>query len=187
MRGKKRERIIRVILQSNGLTKYKLAKLAQCSYPWVDEFLKYLELEKLAIGTIIVNKKKLFGYWQSIHKKPKYAEYLVQEPLKLLKSVKLGYALTTYQGDNLVEHFLFPSRTDIYIREEDKKKWHNLLIKKGLYGKGNFRILIDDEHVFYGSKKISGYAVVSLPQLILDLKQEGSVCGEAAERLLEYV
>jgi hypothetical protein len=157
MRGKKRERIIRILLHNQVLTKYRIAKLAQCSYPWVDEFLKFLEQKKLVKITKVIDKKKLVDYWQSIHKTPKRVEYMVQQPLKLLKNTKLRYALTTYQADNIVEHFLFPSRTDIYILPEDKEKWHQLLIKKGLYGKGNFRILIDDEHIFYGTLQIGGY------------------------------
>ena len=187
MRGKKRERILRILLQGRALTKYRIAKLAQCSYPWVDEFLKFLEQRQWVKRTEVIDKKKLFAYWQSVHKSPSYTEYMVQQPLKLLKKAKLRYALTTYQADNLVEHFLFPSRTDIYIHKEDKEKWHQLLIKQGLYGKGNLRILIDDEHVFDAAVQTSGYTVVSLPQLILDLQREGSVCGEAAERLLDHV
>lgn len=185
MRGKKRERIIRILLQGELLTKYKIAKLAQCSYPWVDEFLKFLEQQRLVKDTKVIDKKKLVAYWQRVCKRPKYVEYMIQQPLKLLQKTKLKYALTTYQADNLVEHFLFPSRTDIYIRKEDQEKWHKLLINNGLYGKGNFRILIEDEHVFYAAGQLNGYTVVSIPQLILDLQREGSVCGEAAERLLK--
>lgn len=187
MKGKKRERIIRILLQNKVFTKYRIAKLAQCSYPWVDEFLKFLEQQKLVKDTRVMHKEKLFAYWQSIHKSPKYVEYMIQQPLKLLKSVKLKYALTTYQADNLVEHFLFPSRTDIYIHQKDREKWHKLLISHGLYGKGNFRILLEDEHVFYEATQVNGYTIASMPQLIFDLKREGSVCGEAAERLLKHV
>ncbi len=186
MRGEKRERILRILLaEKRPLSKYRLAKLAGCSFPWVHEFLQLLEQKKLASGIKVANKKKLFDYWLSIHHQPKYREYMVQRPLEFLKSTRLDYALTTYQGDNLIQHFLFPSRTDVYIRKNDLQKWHMVLLKKGLYGKGNFRILLEDEQVFYKRRKINGFTVVCLPQLILDLKQEGGVCGEAAERLLE--
>ena len=54
-------------------------------------------------------------------------------------------------------------------------------------GKGNLRLLMDDEHVFYGSFEQKGLKVVSLPQLIVDLFDEGGVCVEAAEMLLKKV
>lgn len=186
MRGKKRERIIRILLNEHNLTKYKIAKLSGCSYPWVDEFIKILEKKKLVKNTKVINSNKLLDYWTSIHKKPKYKEYMVQKPLELLKKTNLDYALTTYQGDNLIQHFLFPSRTDVYIKESDLDKWHNLLIQKGaLYGKGNFRIILEDENVFYNLQNAQGFKIVSLPQLILDLKKEGAVCEESAEMLLK--
>ncbi len=186
MRGEKRERILRILLtEEQSLSQYRLAKLAGCSFPWVHEFLRLLEQKKLVLGTKVVNKEKLVEYWLSIHHQPKYQEYLIQRPLEFLKSTRLDYALTTYQGDNLIQHFLFPTRTDLYICEKDLQKWHLVLLKKGLYGKGNFRILLEDEQVFYNSRKINGFTVVCLPQLILDLRQEGGVCGEAAERLLK--
>jgi len=58
---------------------------------------------------------------------------------------------------------------------------------EGLVGRGNLRLLLADNHVFYGSFERAGLKVVSLPQLIVDLFDEGSVCVEAAEKLLEKV
>jgi hypothetical protein len=51
-------------------------------------------------------------------------------------------------------------------------------------GPGNFRILIDDDHVFYKSININEFTVTSIPQLIVDLYIEGGVCGEAADNLV---
>jgi len=51
--------------------------------------------------------------------KNKFRSYMVKEPLELLKKTKLDYALTTYQAETIVQRYLFPSRIDIYIREED--------------------------------------------------------------------
>lgn len=188
MRGKKRERIIRTLLsEPQPLTRYRLAKLTNCSFPWVHAFLQQLEKRKLVEGTRVINPEGLLGYWLEIRPKPKYKEYLVQRPLQFLKEVRLPYALTTYQGDNLLEHFLFPSRTDLYVHEADLPKWQAALLQRGaLYGKGNFRILIDDEHVFYKAGVVNSFNVVALPQLIVDLQQEGGVCGEAAEKMLKH-
>jgi hypothetical protein len=63
-------------------------------------------------------------------------------------------------------------------------KWHEEITDEGLVGKGNLKLLISDEHVFYGAFKRQDLTVVSIPQLIIDLLQEGGVCTEAAEKLI---
>ena len=189
MRGDKRERILRVLLNRNEtLSKNELSKMAECSRQWVILFLKELEKKKLVKGTVLINKKKIMQYWISISKKPKkYREYMVKEPLNLLKKSKLNYALTTYHAENIVHHYLFPSRVDIYIKESDLDKWHSILTKNGLYGKGNVRIIAADEHIMYGKRIINGLSIVSLPQLIVDLTNEGGPCGEAAEMIMKGI
>ncbi|MHB8603464.1 MAG: hypothetical protein ACYC9R_12595 [Nitrosotalea sp.] len=112
-------------------------------------------------------------------------EYMVREPLGILSTTDMKYALTTYSAENLVQGYLFPSRVDFYIDPADLKKWHLLLSEKGLVGKGNVRILMTDNHVFYNSFVKNGLMIVSMPQLIVDLLVEGVVAVEAAEKLLE--
>lgn len=187
MRGDKGERILRVLFNSKeALSKNEISKRAQCTRQWVIQFLNKLGKRKLVKGTKIVKSKKLLEYWVKISKKPKkHRDYMIREPLELLKKARLSYALTTYQAENVIQHFLFPSRIDVYIEEKDLGKWHNLLTKNGLYGKGNVRIIISDEHVMYEKKKINGLFVVSLPQLIIDLVNEGGPCHEAAEMLIK--
>ena len=189
MRGDKRERILRVLLSSKEiLSKNGLSKMAECSRQWVILFLKELEKKKLVKGIVLINKKKIMQYWISISKKPKkFREYMVKEPLSLLKKSKLDYALTTYHAENIVQHYLFPSRVDIYIKESDLDKWHSIMMKNGLYGKGNVRIIIADEHVMFGKRIINGISIVSNPQLIVDLFNEGGPCEEAAEMLMKGV
>jgi len=188
-RGRVRERITRVLLnESEGVfSKYRVAKEAGCSYSWVHEFLGKLEVLGLINGTKVVDHRGLVENWRGIRIKPERREYLHKSPLDLLKKTALQYALTTYQAENLVQHYLFPSRTDVYVRRVDRDLWHKLVSDEGLVGKGNLRLLIDDEHVFYGSFEQKGLRVVSLPQLIVDLFDEGGVCVEAAEMLLQKV
>lgn len=186
MRGKKRERILRILLtEKEPLSKNELSKRAGCVRSWVIAFLQQLERMKLVEGTTVVNHKKLFDYWRTIHKKPKYKSYLIKKPLELLQKTKLEYALTTYQAENIVQHYLFPSGTDIYVKEEDLEQWHKLLSKQGLVGGGNVRLFIDDEHVLYKKRKLQKVWVVGIPQLIIDLFTEGAMCVEAAEMLIE--
>lgn len=187
MRGNKKERILRVLLSSNeALSKNELSKRAECTRQWVILFLKELNKKKLVKGTAPTYRKKLLQYWISISKKPKkYRSYMVKEPLELLKKTKLGYALTTYGAENIVQHYLFPTRIDLYIKESDLGSWHSLMTKNGLYGKGNVRIIIADGHIMYGKRVINGLSIVSMPQLIVDLTNEGGPCKEAAEMLMK--
>src|SRR3989344_2121497 len=186
MRGLKRERILRVVLaEPKPLSKNELSKRANCSRQWIILFLRELEKRRLVKGTTVVSPAGLTAYWLTIHKKTKkYREYMVKEPLRFLRKTKLPYALTTYQAENMVQHHLFPSRIDMYIKEEDLQAWHSLLLQEGLYGKGNVRMIVAEEHTFYGKRKLDGLSVVSLPQLIIDLFTEGGPAAEAAEMLL---
>lgn len=169
-----------------GLSKSEISLRAGCTRQWVILFLRELEKRKLVKGTSPLDRAKLLVYWAGLAKKPdRFKSYMVKEPMELLKRVKMDYALTTYMGENLVQHFLFPSRIDLYIREKDLDRWHTLLTGSGLYGKGNVRIILADEHVMYGATKIDGITVVSEPQLIIDLMKEGGPCQEAAEMLLK--
>jgi hypothetical protein len=100
----------------------------------------------------------------------------------------MEYALTTYFADTFTNSILFPSRADVYIRKDDFEKWKDLLLRDGLIGKGNFRLLLGDEHVFYNKYKARGFWIVSGPQLMLDLKREGGVCLQAYEKMVnKYV
>lgn len=188
-RGTIRERILRVILNEpeGSLTKYRLSKKASASFPWTHEFLGKLEADGYVKYTKVLDFEGLIRYWIEIRRKPGNKEYLIQRPLQLLRDTHLTYTLTTYQADNLIHGYLFPSRIDLYVRGKEKEDWHKLLSGKGLVGKGNVRILFDNDHVFYGAQETRGLWVVSYPQLLVDLFMEGGVCIEAAEQLLGKV
>lgn len=188
-RGSVRERILRVLLNEpdGSLTKYRVSKEARCSFSWVHEFLGKLEVMELVNGTKVSNYEGLVDYWRKVKTKVGKRDYMHRDPLSFLRRTRLRYALTTYQAENLVQHYLFPSRIDLYVREKDGGRWHEFIARDGLVGKGNVRLLLADSHVFYGSFERQGLKVVSLPQLIVDLFDEGGVCVEAAEKLLEKV
>ena len=188
-RGTQRERMIRVLLNepTSKLTMYRIAKEAQCTFSWVHEFLQKLQTKGLVEKTTVKDYEGLVKYWLEVKTKPEKTEYMHNDPLRLLRTTRLQYALTTYQAENLVQHLLFPSRTDLYIKPEDKDQWHQLITQEGLIGKGNLRLLTTDNHVFYHSTERKELKIVSLPQLIVDLYEEGGVCTQAAEQLLEKV
>lgn len=186
VKGKKRERILRVLLtHSDGsLYQYLISKEAGCSQPWTHSFLKRLEKKKLIKETQIVDIQGLFSYWLEINEYPRYREYNIQNPLDLLRKTNLKFALTTYYAESLVQNYLFPSRVEIYIEEKDIMVWHELLTANGLVGKGNFRLFLDNNHIFYYNIKREGIRIVSMPQLVLDLLREKGVAEEAGKMLM---
>ena len=188
-RGTLRERIIRILLNepTGKLTMYRIAKEAECTFPWVHEFLQKLQTKGLVEKTTVKDYTGLVKYWLEVKTKPEKKEYMHKNPLNLLMRSRLQYALTTYQAENLVQHYLFPTRTDLYIKREDAENWHTLITQEGLIGKGNLRLLITDNHVFYHSIERRELKIVSLPQLIVDLLEEGGVCTQAAQELLKKV
>lgn len=186
-RGEIRERVLRILLNnpSGNLSKYRVAMESGGSYPWVHELLGNLEREGMVKGTRVENFAGLIAKWRNWRIEPKIREYMLRKPLDVLRNATLGYALTTYEAENLVQNYLFPSRIDFYIDPVELPKWHKLLTKEGLVGKGNTRVLVGDLHVFYKESERSGLKIVSAPQLIVDLFAEGGVCVEAAEMLME--
>src|SRR3989344_4631428 len=92
MRGNKKERILRVLLsESEELSKNELSKRSDCTRQWIILFLRGLEKKKLIKNTKVLNSKELLKYWLKIHKKSnKYREYMIKEPLKLLKKIKIN-------------------------------------------------------------------------------------------------
>jgi len=186
-RGFVRERITRILLNNPGgdLTKYRIAKLAKAAYSWTHDFLRELENDGLVEKTMVTDYGGLVSLWRGFRMVPDRREYMVQSPLEILRSAGLRYALTTYAAENLVQGHLFPSRIDFYIDPEDKARWHALLSREGLVGKGNTRVLIGDAHVFYNLSEREGLRTVSVPQLVVDLLGERGPCAEAAEMLIE--
>lgn len=192
MKNGKKERILRILLNTidKPLTKYQIAKLAKCTESWVGEFIKSLEEKKLVENTKVVKKKALYEYWLNNRTKNDYRMYLIENPIQFLKNINLPFAVTTYLAENLTQHHLFPSRVDIYVKEEEKEKWLKILNKKALLGGGNFKILFAEDNVFDYKREVffkdldKKILLVSKPQLILDLLSEGGSCVEAANFLI---
>jgi DNA-binding Lrp family transcriptional regulator len=186
-RGVKKERILRVLLnQSDGeLTKYRIAKEVDASEPWVLEYTGELEQRGLIEDTAVLEPRKLHEEWQEIRVQPNQVSVSLQQPMDLLQDTDLDYALTTYQAENLVQGFLFPSTTDFYIRPEQAEEWTDIIENRGLLGGGNTRVRVTDDHVFYKTARRDSHTVVSTPQLIVDLLAEGGPCAEAADKLID--
>lgn len=186
-RGFTRERIIRVLLNDGGgnLTKYRVAQLAEASEPWTRQYTDKLEEKGLVRGTEVVNPVGLYEEWLEIRIPPNEVTVSLQQPMTLLQETELEYSLTTYRAENMVQGLLFASTTDFYIPPDEISDWLALVEERGLLGGGNTRIRVLDSHVFYQQQRRDGYPLVSTPQLILDLLDEGGPCEAAADRLID--
>ncbi|OKY78504.1 MAG: hypothetical protein BTN85_0995 [Candidatus Methanohalarchaeum thermophilum] len=186
-RGLKKERIIRVLLNhpEEDITKYRVAKLADVSEPWCREYTERLQEKDLLKDTKVIKPNGLYREWKNIRISPNQLTVALQKPMQLLENIELGYALTTYQAENLKQGLLFPSTTDFYVKEEEIEDWIQLIKERGSLGGGNTRLRATDQHVFYKQEEIEGYNIVSTPQLILDLLEEEGPCKEAARKLID--
>jgi len=187
VRGYSKERILRVLLNHDGeeITKYRVAKLAETSESWTREYTDQLEEKGLLQDTQVFKPRRLYHLWNEIRIKPNQLTVSLQQPMQLLEDTELEYALTTYQAENLSQGLLFTSTTDFYIATDQIEDWLAIVEKKGLLGGGNTRLRVLDSHVFYNAHQRDGYTLVSTPQLILDLLEEGGPCEEAADKLID--
>lgn len=185
-RGVKKERILRVLLNhpDDEPTKYRIAKEVDASEAWVLNYTKTLEQKGFIENTTVLDPRALYEEWQNIRVPQNQVSISLQQPMDILRETDRDYALTTYEAENLVQGFLFPSTTDFYIRPEDGTDWTQIIENNGLLGGGNTRIRVTDDHVFYKTTKRGNHRLVSTPQLIVDLLEEGGPCEEAAEKLI---
>ena len=182
-------RIARILLNTpdGTLSKYRVAKLAGCGYPWVHALLKKMNVLGLVEGTQVVDFGGLFSWWGRWQPAPKHKNYVLREPLSALRSAGMPYALTTYRAENKIQNYLFPSRTDLHVRCADVPSWHRFFVHNGLVGGGNVRLLYGDDQALYQSTHVGGLDIASVPQVALDLYAEGGSCVEAADMLVERI
>lgn len=187
-RGTKNDRVYRILLcdVEGTLTKYRIAKLAQAQQIQVSLLLRDLEKSHLVSGTRVIDQKGLLTRWSRLNIKYQSQSYMLPKVMEALKKADLEYGLTTYRAESMVNGYLFPSRTELYIRADEFDDWHALLVKEGaLVGGGNVRLRWYDDQVLYNSFSVDGYRIVTIPQLIVDLLREGSSAVEAAELMME--
>lgn len=185
-RGFKKERMLRLLLNhpDGELSKYRLAKGADATEEWAIEYTNKLENQGYLEGTTVRDPRALYEEWGATRIEPNQLSVSLQQPMGLLENEPLEYALTTYQAENLIQGFLFASTTEFYVQPDQIRDWLQVVEEMGLLGGGNTRLRVTDEHVFYNSQRRQGHTLVSTPQLIVDLLDEGGPCEEAAEKLI---
>ena len=99
------------------------------------------------------------------------------------------YALTCLAGALLVEPFVRPTNTHIYLRKRsDAAQWADDLGLMPIEENGNVKFAIAaSEGIFYGAHEIDGIRVVSDIQLYVDLYNYPSRGREAADELYKKI
>jgi hypothetical protein len=104
----------------------------------------------------------------------------------LLSQVGEEYAITTTYAENEISHHLFKTRCDAYVTEEALKRLWSKIVKEGLLGRGNMRLMIPaDKNVIKEASQVHDIRVVSVGQLMIDLMKEGGVCVQAVEEMVK--
>src|ERR1017187_2279825 len=153
-RGIKNDRVYRILLcdVEGTLTKYRIAKMAQAQQTQVSLLLRKLEALHLVTGTRVVDRKGLLNRWSRLKVKYESQSYMLPNIMDALEKTNLEYGLTTYRAESIVNRYLFPARTELYIRPEDSDDWHTLLVREGaLVGGGNVRLRWYDDQALYNS------------------------------------
>lgn len=186
-RGFKKERLHRVLLNhaEGELSRYEIAKKADVSTSWAYDYLDQLEAAGLVKDTTVTDPETLYERWLETRIEPNAVRVSLQQPIEKIHQSGLDYALTTAEAEQIHQGFLFASTTAIYVREDDIEDWLELVAETGLVGGGNTELRATDEHVFYNAQRVEGITTVSVPQLIVDLMDEGGPAVEAADRLLD--
>jgi len=186
-RGFKRERLLRVLLNhpTGDLSKRALSREADTTDAWAVKLTNQLEHRGLIEGTTVKDPYGLYKYWQDTRIPPSKLQVALQSPVNVIQETGLTHAFTTYQAENAHQGYLFTSNTAVYIDPDEIKDWLSIIEENGLIGGGNTEFRVIDPHVFYNIETVNEIQTVSVPQLIVDLLDEGGPCVEAAERLIE--
>ena len=191
VRGDKQERMLRILLSRTQpkRTWYSIAKEAESSYGSAHRFLSELSKKGFIDKAGVRDPSSLFRYWATRKDKRLFREYHVQNPDAVLRDMDMDYLLTGYFAEGLVGGYLFPRFREFYVMAKNAKEWDSTLMTKGVAGRGNVKVILADDHVFYERQEIEGWPVVSVQQLIVDLMRTGAECAEAADLLIrrEYI
>lgn len=186
-RGFKRERLLRVLLchPRGDLSKRALSREAGTTDAWAVKLTNQLQDRGLVDGTTVCDPRGLYDYWLETRIAPTRTTVAIQSPVEAIRESGLEHAFTTYRAENAHQGFLFPSNTAVYVHPGETDEWLSIIEDHGLVGGGNTEFRVTDEHVLYGADDVNDLRTVSVPQLIVDLLDEGGPCVEAAERLVE--
>ena len=204
--AKKAADIIRVLLvhYPKTWTMRDLAKESGASLGYTSRVSKTLIRQRLALRASARSELKvmapedLLKRWASFSNfaaNTTFIEYYSHEKeigkfLERFKDMeRREYALTGLAGALLVEPFVRPTNTHIYIRNRsDAIEWANELGLMPIEENGNVKFAIAaSDGVFYGVQEIDGIRIVSDIQLYVDLYNYPARGREAADELFRKI
>ncbi len=108
---------------------------------------------------------------------------------KMATENKKDYALTLFAATDVLCPYVKSENVQVYIKLRDKKFWEKKVEKSGyspVYeAKGNLILIpVDENYYFTLSKEYSGYKIVCLSQLIIDLISLGGL-GEGQAKMIK--
>lgn len=185
-RGFKKERLHRVLLNhpDGELSRYEIAQRADVSNGWAYDYINQLASKGFVHEATVQDPEDLYHHWLDTRIEPNTVQASFQQPLTRISEVDLDYALTTDEAEQVHQGFLFSTSTDLYVKGADISTWLDIIEETGLIGGGNTEFRATDEHVFYNAQTTDDVTTVSIPQLIVDLLDEGGPAVEAANRLM---
>jgi hypothetical protein len=152
----------------------------------VSLLLRNLAGQKLVKGTKVTDYEGAIEKWAERPIRFQAQSYALPNVLRVLRHTYLEYAITTYRAESMINHYLFPTINEIYVRASDVDQWHNLFVReRAMVGGGNVRIRWYDDEVLRNSFLFQSYRLVTIPQLIVDLIRSGGVAVQAARQLIE--
>lgn len=201
----KSERVIRVLLSKlNRKWKIKqLAKEAKVSIGHVSNVKgklferNYIRLEKR--GFSLIEEEALLAEWSegyNYSRDKKHYFYSLKTPQEVERDIQktaidlgLNYALTSFSGASRLAPMVRYGTATTYVQQKENVDTISGLLELEKVDTGHNVELIEpyDEGVFYNSKDINGFRVVSPIQLYLDLRGVKGRGLEAAEFLFEKV
>jgi hypothetical protein len=174
----------------------QLAEGSEASFAWVHEIVTDLASRGWVDthdGVEVTDPVKVFEWWADNRTEPEAKTFHVPDPGRtaeeFLNEMGIDHAVTTYYAEDALQGHLYPRRLDTYVREDELARAQEAVVELGgSLGGTNFRLLTGDDSVIDeavvgpGSREIL-YA--PLPQVIVDLINEGGSAREAADLLIE--
>lgn len=200
--NKSTQAIIRILLNEKEKKPHlrEIAQKAGISLGMTAKIVSALEatgLIKKQKGVTLLHWEKLLKGWANLSSLQEQRsiqflgaerpEYLIKKITSILRTET--YALTIFAATEFVAPYVAPNAVHLYILEKDIKKITALFSREGIIQaeKGNIICYTVDESHFFGTKKIHGVAIISLPQLYADLISYGGRGEEAAEMILKMM
>lgn len=176
---------------------YALHRSTDVTFAWVHEIVSELRAKGWLADDPplrVTEPAAVYGWWAGQRKPPEVSAVQVQDPAlmahRLSVERRIPTAVTTYYAENFYQGHLFPRRMDTYVPAHRVVEARNWLVHAGAQLGGlNFRLLAIDDAFFTeavpGAPGPMQLQFAPLPQVIVDLIQEGAAAKEAADLLIQ--